>query len=269
MFTSYKAYDGRYVVFRRNLKGKVVGGGYSQTSKAYIVLNKETIIIEESLNVTFDESFPEPKSSPLVEDDRIIEPIAQNPIRSPSLKANASKLSYSKSLKKARGHPIEQVIDISSTRILFYCLSTSTLNFKKIRFYRPSSCLSDPPINGALVHNIILKQEFHCEIIPSPTWDNSNLHDHLKLCVDVLLINVFIEIEAKKELPIIVRYMLYYIETTPFNFAYFLAKRMDGLDFNKDPIPFARIITTLVKFIKNEHPTDTSRVMEVDDVSPM
>ncbi|GJZ14239.1 retrovirus-related pol polyprotein from transposon TNT 1-94 [Tanacetum coccineum] len=41
--------------------------GYSQTSKAYIVLNKETIRIEESLNVTFDESLPEPKSSPSIE----------------------------------------------------------------------------------------------------------------------------------------------------------------------------------------------------------
>ncbi|GJS41539.1 putative reverse transcriptase domain-containing protein [Tanacetum coccineum] len=78
------------------------------------------------------------------------------------------------------------------------------------------------------------------------------------------------EIEAKKELPIIVGYMLFCIEThTPFNFAYFLEKKMDGMEFNKDPIPFARIITTLVEFIKNEYPEDDSRVMEVDDVFPI
>nr|GEV36696.1 retrovirus-related Pol polyprotein from transposon TNT 1-94 [Tanacetum cinerariifolium] len=47
--------------------------GYSQTSKAYIVLNKETIRTEKSLNVTYDESFLEPKSSSLVEDDKIDE----------------------------------------------------------------------------------------------------------------------------------------------------------------------------------------------------
>ncbi|GJR46831.1 hypothetical protein Tco_1314934 [Tanacetum coccineum] len=81
-----------------------------KTSKAYIVLNKETMKIVESLNVTFDESFPEPKSSLLVEDDRIIEIVVHNPIRSPSLEANASDLNYPKSLKEARGHPIEQVI---------------------------------------------------------------------------------------------------------------------------------------------------------------
>ncbi|GKC45387.1 hypothetical protein Tco_1063109 [Tanacetum coccineum] len=65
--------------YKRTIKG------YSQTSKAYIVLNKETMRIEESLNVTFDESLPEPKSSSSVEDDRIDEPIVQDLNRSPSL----------------------------------------------------------------------------------------------------------------------------------------------------------------------------------------
>ncbi|GJR78408.1 hypothetical protein Tco_0149193 [Tanacetum coccineum] len=66
--------------------------------------------IEESINVTFDESLPNPKSSSSVEDDRIIEPIVQNPVRSSSLEANASEPGYPKSLKEDRGHPIEQVI---------------------------------------------------------------------------------------------------------------------------------------------------------------
>ncbi|GJU07279.1 hypothetical protein Tco_1123709 [Tanacetum coccineum] len=78
--------------------------------KAYIVLNKETMRIEKSLNVTFDESLPEPKSSSSVEDDRIIEPIVQNLVRSLSLEANASEPTCPKSLKEARGYPIEQVI---------------------------------------------------------------------------------------------------------------------------------------------------------------
>ncbi|GJR54861.1 hypothetical protein Tco_1405382 [Tanacetum coccineum] len=58
--------------------------------------------IEESLNVTFDESLPEPKSSSSVEDDRIIEPMVQNRVRSPSLEANALEPGYPKSLKEAR-----------------------------------------------------------------------------------------------------------------------------------------------------------------------
>ncbi|GJV27745.1 retrovirus-related pol polyprotein from transposon TNT 1-94 [Tanacetum coccineum] len=81
--------------------------GYSQTSKAYIVLNKETIRIEESLNVTFDESLSEPKSSLLVEDDRIYEPRVQDLNGSPSLQVNVSDEGYPKFLKEARGNPIE------------------------------------------------------------------------------------------------------------------------------------------------------------------
>ncbi|GJU75255.1 hypothetical protein Tco_1272325 [Tanacetum coccineum] len=81
----------------------------SQTSKAYIVLNKETMIIEESLNVTFDESLPDPKSSSSVEDDRINEPIVQDLNGSPSLQVNVLDEGYPKSLKESRGYPIEQV----------------------------------------------------------------------------------------------------------------------------------------------------------------
>ncbi|GJT48494.1 retrovirus-related pol polyprotein from transposon TNT 1-94, partial [Tanacetum coccineum] len=43
--------------------------GYSQNSKAYIILNKHTRKIKESLNVTFYETPPPSKTSPLVDDD--------------------------------------------------------------------------------------------------------------------------------------------------------------------------------------------------------
>nr|GEX24676.1 hypothetical protein [Tanacetum cinerariifolium] len=74
--------------------------------------------IDESLNVTFDDSLPEPKLTYLVEDDRIIEPIVKNLIRSPLLEANASEPGYTKSLKEAKGHPIEQVISELNERTL-------------------------------------------------------------------------------------------------------------------------------------------------------
>nr|GFA37073.1 retrovirus-related Pol polyprotein from transposon TNT 1-94 [Tanacetum cinerariifolium] len=93
---------------------------YSQTSKAYIVLNKDTIRIEESFNVTFDESFPEPKSSPSVEDDRIIELVVQDLVRSLSLEANASEPGYPKSVKETKDRPIEQLIGKKRTRLQLY-----------------------------------------------------------------------------------------------------------------------------------------------------
>ncbi|GJR08436.1 hypothetical protein Tco_0791088 [Tanacetum coccineum] len=42
---------------------------YSQNSKACIILNKHTRKVKESLNVTFDETPPPSKTSPLVDDD--------------------------------------------------------------------------------------------------------------------------------------------------------------------------------------------------------
>ncbi|GJZ58271.1 hypothetical protein Tco_0613765, partial [Tanacetum coccineum] len=74
--------------------------------------------IEESLNITFDESLPEPKSSSSVEDDRINEPIVQNLNGSPSLQVNILDEGYPKSLKEARGHPIEQLIGKLNERTL-------------------------------------------------------------------------------------------------------------------------------------------------------
>ncbi|GJV70897.1 retrovirus-related pol polyprotein from transposon TNT 1-94 [Tanacetum coccineum] len=92
--------------------------GYSQTSKSYIVLDKEIMRIVESLNVTFDESLPEPKSFSLVEDDRIYEPIVQELNGSPSLQVNVLDEGYPKSLKKARGNPIKEVIGELNERTL-------------------------------------------------------------------------------------------------------------------------------------------------------
>ncbi|GJY74784.1 retrovirus-related pol polyprotein from transposon TNT 1-94 [Tanacetum coccineum] len=106
LFTSHKAYDGGHVIFGSNLKDKVIGKGqlcdddyvvsftkvHCDISKngKLLVLNKETMRIEESLNVTFDKSLPEPKPSPSVEDDRINEPIVQDLNGFSSLQVNVS-----------------------------------------------------------------------------------------------------------------------------------------------------------------------------------
>nr|GEV21753.1 DNA polymerase epsilon catalytic subunit A-like [Tanacetum cinerariifolium] len=50
--------------------------GYSQSSKAYIILNKHTMKVEESLNVALDGSPPFTKLSPLVDDDVGTQPLS-------------------------------------------------------------------------------------------------------------------------------------------------------------------------------------------------
>nr|GEY21529.1 copia protein [Tanacetum cinerariifolium] len=88
LFSSYKAYNGGNVIFRSNLRGKIIGKdyltkldpksyegvflGYSQNNEAYIILNKQTMKVKESLNVTFDETPPSLKTSPL-EDVELVE----------------------------------------------------------------------------------------------------------------------------------------------------------------------------------------------------
>ncbi|GJZ51089.1 ribonuclease H-like domain-containing protein [Tanacetum coccineum] len=95
LFSSYKAYNGGNVIFRSNLHGKIIGKGQIcdnkckviftehdseiikdekviENSKAYIILNKQTMKVEESLNVTFNETPPPPKTSPL-EDVELVE----------------------------------------------------------------------------------------------------------------------------------------------------------------------------------------------------
>ncbi|GJX70828.1 hypothetical protein Tco_0307999 [Tanacetum coccineum] len=101
--------------------------------------------IEESLNVTFDESLCEPKSSPLVEVNRINEPVVQDLVRSPSLEVNPPKPGYPKSVKEARGHPIEQVIglvsrDLISSSHLFTLIQVQKKNFR-IRQEKNCNCV--------------------------------------------------------------------------------------------------------------------------------
>ncbi|GJV75786.1 hypothetical protein Tco_1507370 [Tanacetum coccineum] len=86
---------------------------------------------EESLNVTFDESLPEPNSSSSVEGDKINEPIVPDLNGSPSLQVNVSDEGYPKSRKEAKGHPIEQVIGELNKRTLRMMLPDNQGNSTK------------------------------------------------------------------------------------------------------------------------------------------
>nr|GEV55806.1 alpha/beta hydrolases superfamily protein [Tanacetum cinerariifolium] len=69
LFSSDKSYNRVNVIFGSNLRSNIIGKGYSQNSKAHIILNKHARKVEESLNVTFDETPSPSKTSPLVDDD--------------------------------------------------------------------------------------------------------------------------------------------------------------------------------------------------------
>ncbi|GKC15499.1 retrovirus-related pol polyprotein from transposon TNT 1-94, partial [Tanacetum coccineum] len=93
--------------------------GYSQTSKAYIVLNKETLKNEESLNVMFDESILKSRTSPLVDDDMIEERAVQNHDRTQNPNYDLEKvITKVENIKEIRDHPIDQVIGEIDERTL-------------------------------------------------------------------------------------------------------------------------------------------------------
>ncbi|GKA07052.1 retrovirus-related pol polyprotein from transposon TNT 1-94 [Tanacetum coccineum] len=107
--------------------------GYSPNSKAYVILNKETIRVEESLNVKFDES-PPPKSPPLVDDDILENDIIENQDKDLEIKENELLNKEITNIKISKDHPVETVIGSLNERTLrsqvqnqsnFFCFVSS------------------------------------------------------------------------------------------------------------------------------------------------
>nr|GEZ41218.1 retrotransposon protein [Tanacetum cinerariifolium] len=90
--------------------------GHSQNTKAYIILNKHAMKIEESLNVTFDETPPPSKTSPLVDDDLDEEKATkvtekknlENDIVDGTLEINEVV-----NIKESKNHPVGVIISIT------------------------------------------------------------------------------------------------------------------------------------------------------------
>ncbi|GJZ55531.1 hypothetical protein Tco_0610724 [Tanacetum coccineum] len=149
LLSTYKAYNGGNVIFGSNLRGniigkgqicdnkcrvtffehgseitkdgKVMGRGYSQNSKAYIILNKHTRKVKESLNVTFDETPPPSKTSSLVDDD-LDEEEAINVTEKKNLENDivdeTLEINEIVNIKESRNHPLENVIGNLNQRTL-------------------------------------------------------------------------------------------------------------------------------------------------------
>nr|GEZ15250.1 retrovirus-related Pol polyprotein from transposon TNT 1-94 [Tanacetum cinerariifolium] len=95
--------------------------GYSQNSKAYIILNNHTRKIKKSLNVTFDETSPPSKISPLVDDDldeeEAIKVTEKKNIENDT-EDEALEIEEIINIKESRNHLLENVIRNLNQRIL-------------------------------------------------------------------------------------------------------------------------------------------------------
>ncbi|GJW80265.1 retrovirus-related pol polyprotein from transposon TNT 1-94 [Tanacetum coccineum] len=87
--------------------------GYSQNSKAYIILNKHTRKVKESLNVTFDATPPPSKTSPLVDDDldkeEAIQVTEKKNLES-DIMDETLEIDEIINIKESENHPLENVI---------------------------------------------------------------------------------------------------------------------------------------------------------------
>ncbi|GJU62466.1 retrovirus-related pol polyprotein from transposon TNT 1-94 [Tanacetum coccineum] len=107
--------------------------GYSPNSKAYAVLNKETMKVEESLNVMFDQN-PPPSSPPLVDDDLLEVVIIENQSKDLEVKENETLNKQISNIKESKDHPLETIIGNLNQRTLssqvqnqsnFFCFVSS------------------------------------------------------------------------------------------------------------------------------------------------
>ncbi|GKC52089.1 hypothetical protein Tco_1074834 [Tanacetum coccineum] len=99
--------------------GKVIG--YSQNSEAYIILNKDTRKVKESLNVTFDENPPPSKTSPLVDDDLDEEEaikVTEKKNLENDIVDETLEIDEIVNIKESRNHPLENVIGNLNQRTL-------------------------------------------------------------------------------------------------------------------------------------------------------
>ncbi|GJT10449.1 retrovirus-related pol polyprotein from transposon TNT 1-94 [Tanacetum coccineum] len=143
---------------------------YSQNSKAYIILNKHTRKIKESLNVTFDETPPPSKTSPLVDDD-LDEEEAIREIEKKNLENivedETLEIDEIVNIKESRNHPLENVIGNLNQRTLrsqaqnqsnFYCF-ISTIEPKNV-----NEALGDKSL-------IVAMQEELNQFIANDIWE--------------------------------------------------------------------------------------------------
>nr|GEV52390.1 copia protein [Tanacetum cinerariifolium] len=95
--------------------------GYSQNSKACIILNKHTMKIKEALNMTFDETPKPSKTSPLVDDD-LDEEEAIKVTKKKNLENDivdeTLKVDEIVNIKESKNHPLENVIENINQRTL-------------------------------------------------------------------------------------------------------------------------------------------------------
>ncbi|GJV27597.1 retrovirus-related pol polyprotein from transposon TNT 1-94 [Tanacetum coccineum] len=144
--------------------------GYSQNSKAYIILNKHTRKVKESLNVTFDETPPPSKTSPLVNDDLDEEEaikVTEKKNLENDIEDETLEIDEIVNIKESRNHPLENVIGNLNQRTLRSQAQNQSNFFCFISTIEPKN------VNEALTDEswIVAMQEELNQFIANDIWE--------------------------------------------------------------------------------------------------
>nr|GEV79292.1 retrovirus-related Pol polyprotein from transposon TNT 1-94 [Tanacetum cinerariifolium] len=144
--------------------------GYSQNGKAYIILNKHTRKVKESLNVTFDETPPTSKTSPLVDDDLDEEEaikVTEKKNQENDIEDETLEINKIVNIKESRNHPFENVIGNLKERTLRSQAQNQSNFFCFISTIEPKN------VNEALTNEswIVAMQEELNQFIANDVWE--------------------------------------------------------------------------------------------------
>ncbi|GJW50000.1 retrovirus-related pol polyprotein from transposon TNT 1-94 [Tanacetum coccineum] len=145
-------------------------GGYSQNSKAYIILNKHTRKIKKSLKVTFDKTHPPSKTSPLVDDDLDEEEaikVTEKKNLENDIEDETLEIDEIVNIKESRNHPLENVIGNLNQRTLRSQAQNQSNFFCFISTIEPKN------VNEALTDDswIVVMQEELNQFIANDVWE--------------------------------------------------------------------------------------------------
>ncbi|GJV39322.1 retrovirus-related pol polyprotein from transposon TNT 1-94 [Tanacetum coccineum] len=144
--------------------------GYSQNSKAYTILNNHTRKVEESLNVTFDESPPPSKTSPLVDDDLDEEEsikVTEKKNLENNIVVETLEIDEIVNIKESRNHPLENIIGNLNQRTL------RSQAHNQSNFFCFISTIEPKNVNEALTDDswIVAMQEQLNQFIANDVWE--------------------------------------------------------------------------------------------------
>ncbi|GJS21395.1 retrovirus-related pol polyprotein from transposon TNT 1-94 [Tanacetum coccineum] len=164
LFSTYKAYN---EVFKK------VSYFVTLNSKAYIILNKHTRKVEESLNVTFDETPLPSKTSPLVDDDLDEEEaikVTEKKNLENDIVDETLEIDKIVNIKESRNHPLENIIGNLNQRTLRSQAQNQSNFFCFISTIKPKN------VNEALTDDswIVAMQEELNQFFANDVWGVSS-----------------------------------------------------------------------------------------------